>query len=846
MQRLDSDSVIILSLLAAAVCYVILFSLPDIAQTGIIGFRGEVKDDQFTVAKVWRGSPAELAGIQVGDVITATDGRRTAEWLRLFRSERGNYQAERYRLRNRTVVYRLARYQESVNLELRTRKLRAGEIATHYGLKITLVLFLAGLAIWISLSRTRKQDAYLVSLGLCFAIPWLASLQPYSHLFFSPLYREASFPLLYFIESLETFSLPLVMSTLVHITLVFPEPRPLLSRHRWLLFPLYLLPPLILLFGMFLAEGDLLTRIAFVYHARVWIVTILLVMATLLILYSFRSCVARLQRERTRWIVVSMVIVAVSHLVCWNLPILLLGEPLIANYDWLLIPLALIPLSMTVSITNHELFGIRGIVRGRIKLLQARLEKEQHLVINRDQRIRELSHEIEQLRAELKEYTLTEQAASQHLEELSGLRRLEARYPALAEIRQERLISVSPRWEQVFEQAVLAAQGNAPVLIMGEPGTGKTDLAWTIHRLGERKNAVYRAISCAQFEHADPAFALGRIFGFGTGHGLANVPREGQRGLLEECDGGTLFLDDVDRLPLNAQDLLLYPLEGKAFEPGIGRGPSRTAAVKFLFASNRDIGQLVADGKFRSDVLSRIGARIHIPPLRERPEDIPLLIEHFTREVSSELKHEVKVISPRTTNLLCRYPYPHGNARELRLEIYKAIGKAMLEDDHVLRAGYLSEKLRQPIVAGQADIETPTGRPASTAAQARRQRLSAALSSELAVLRKHQFQIRAAEEELGLSHKSRTLSNHLRGICIRALSENEWDVQRAAQSLTQSPDMGVNAKLQAKMRRYLKTIRQNVSAGTEKKLFNNLPVGYHESLKMAIARSRKKPELDSQ
>jgi transcriptional regulator with AAA-type ATPase domain len=759
----------------------------------------------------------------------------------LFEGERGSYHAERYRLRNRTVAYRVDRGQESVIVEVRTRDLRAGEIGTHYGLKIGLVVFLAGLAIWISLSRTRQRDAFLVSLGLCFAIPWLASLQPYSHQFFSPLYRGVSFPLLYFIELLETFSLPLVMSTLVHITLVFPQSRPVLSRHRWLLFPLYLLPPLVLLLGMLLAEGDLLTRIASVYLTRVWLVTILLVMATLLILYSFRSCDAPLQRERTRWIVVSMVIVAVSHLLCWNLPILFLGKPLIANYDWLLVPLALIPLSMTVSITNHELFGIRGIVRGRIRLLETRLEKEQHLVINRDQRIRELTHEIDQLRAELKEYTLTEQAASQDLQELSGLHRLEARYPALAEIRQERLISVSPRWEQVFEQAVLAAQGNAPVLIIGEPGTGKTDLAWTIHRLGERKDAVYRAISCAQFEHADPAFALGRIFGIGTGHGLPNVPRQGQRGLLEECDGGTLFLDDVDRLPLNAQDLLLYPLEGKAFEPGIGRGPARTASVKFIFASNRDIGQLIADGKFRNDVLSRIGARIHIPPLRERPEDIPLLIEHFTRQISAELKHEIKVISPRTSNILCRYSYRHGNARELRLEIHKAIGKAMLEDDHVLRAGYLSEKLGQPAAAGEGGIDTETGRRALAVEKGGRQRRGAVVSSELEVLRKHRFQIKPAEQELGLSHKSRTLSNHLRGICIRALSENQWDLQRAAQSLSQSPDPAVNAKLQGKMRRYLETIQQNVAAGTEKKLFNNLPVGYHESLKTAIAWSRRKP-----
>jgi DNA-binding NtrC family response regulator len=520
--------------------------------------------------------------------------------------------------------------------------------------------------------------------------------------------------------------------------------------------------------------------------------------------------------------------VAVSHLVCWNLPILLRGEPLIANYDWLLGPLALIPLSMTLSITNHQLFGIRGILRGRIRLLEARLEKEQSMVIRRDQRIRTLSHEIEQLRAELREYALAERITSRGQGEATGLERLEERYPELAAIRRERLISVSPLWEPVFEQVILAARGPAPVIIVGESGTGKTDLAWTIHRLGGRRDAVYRAVSCAQFEHADPAFALGRIFGIGSGHGLPNVPREGRRGLLEECDGGTLFLDDVDRLPLNAQDLLLYPLEGKPFEPGIGSGPSRTVTVKFIFASNRDPARMLGSGAFRADVLSRIGTRIDIPPLRERPEDIPPLVEHFTRQLAGELRHEIKLVSPGAMKRLCRHDFAEGNARELRLEIQQAIGRAMLEDDDVLRAGYLSDRL------GERRRHEPPPVPGSAAPA--HEDPGAGASRELAVLRRHRFQIRPAEEELGLSHKSRTLSNHLRGICIRALSENDWDPHRAAHALAQSDAPAVTAKLEGKMRRYLENIRRNVRLGTGNRLYNNLPVAYHDALGKAIGR----------
>ena len=836
MRKLGKESFIILGLLAVAVLYFILFPLPDINQTEIIGFRGHLEDDHFIVSRVWRHSPADHAGLEAGDVITGAGGRPIADWYRLFHSDRAAYHQQRVRLGDQSPGYQVLRDTEPLALQLTPREIRAAEIWTHYGFQMGLVVFLGGLAVFISLSNTSKQDAFLISLCMCCAIPWLASLEPYSHQFLSPLSRGASMPLVYFIKLLECFALMPVMSTLVHITLVFPEQRPVLKRHRWLLVPLYLAPPLILAIGMLLANGDLLNRIAAVYLLRLVLTTTLLILATLLILFSYRYCDSPAQRERTRWIVVSMAIVAVSHLVCWNLPILFRGEPLIANYDWLLVPLALIPLSMTLAITNHELFGIRGMIRGRIRLLEARLEKEQHMVIRRDQRIRELGHEIDQLQVELQEYTLAERAVSTGQEETPVLDRLEERYPELATIRRERLISASSLWGPVFEQAILAARGPAPVMIVGESGTGKTDLAWAIHRLGERKDAVYKAISCAQFEHADPAFALGRIFGIGSGHGLPNVPREGHRGLLEECDGGTLFLDDVDRLPLNVQDLLLYPLEGKPFEPGIGSGPARTVAVRFVFATNRDPDRLVSDGTFRGDVLARIGTRIDIPPLRERPEDIPLLVEHFTRQVSRELGHEITIISPGTMKLLCRYAFGEGNARELMLEIQRAIGKAMLENDNVLRAGYLSDKLGQLQTRAQKYPAATSAVPPTRPAPPGRDRDVAGVSRELAVLRKYRFQIRPAEDELGLSHKSRTLSNHLRGICIRALCENDWSAPRAARVLAQSGAPAIAVKLEGKMRRYMDNIQQNVHRGTERKLYNNLPVAYHDALNRAIAR----------
>ena len=824
------QGVIILGLLLIAVLYVILFILPDISQTEITGFRGQQIDEYFLVSHVWKGSPAEHAGLRPDDRILSAAGRSMTDWFGLFGSDESAYLRHRASMRDTAVQYHLLRDSRPIDTTLQARTPSLAEIGIHYGIKLALLVYLAGLAVFISLSSTRQRGTFLVSLSLCLAIPWLASLEPYSHLFFSPFLRGIM-PLTYTIKMVEAFSLLLFMSTLVHITLVFPERHPVLTKREQILVSLYLFPPALLGLVMLVSSGDLLNRLESVYLLRLWLTTILLVLATLLILYSYRHCESPLQRERTRWIVVSLVIVSVSHLVLWNLPLMLRGQALIANYDWLLVPMALIPLALTVSITNHELFGIRGIIRGRIRLLETRLDRERQMVVSQDQKIRDLSQEIEHLKSDLQEFTLSEQIAGPGQATAPALARLEQRYPELADIRRERLVSASPHWDQVFEQTVLAAQEITPVIIVGESGTGKTDLAWTVHRLGKRRDEVYKAVSCAQFEHADPAFALGRLFGIGTGHGLPHVPREGQPGLLEQCDGGTLFLDDVDRLPLNAQDLLLYPLEGKAFEPGIGSGSTRMVSIKFVFATNRDPDRLVAEGLFRADVLSRIGTRIDIPPLRERPEDIPPLIDLFVGEISAEFKHEITVISPRAMNLLCSRSWASGNARELRLEISKAIGRAMLEDDSVLRAGYLSE------LAGlQAPAEWKDGKHdlASTQSPGSDRADEPSISPELAVLRRSRFQIKPAEKELGLSHKSRTLSNHLRGICIEALSENDWDLQLAARKLSGTDDPTINTKIAGKMRRYLDNIRQNLRSGSEQRLYNNLPAHYHTALQKAI------------
>ena len=825
-------------LLALVIIYLLFMRIPAALSTYSIGFSTTVNGDSVQVDEVHPASPADLAGFRKNDLLLAIDSRKIPAWLTLYRENRSHYIAERFHWRERPVAFKVLREGLPIDLLVTPRPLSGAEVWIYNGARFSLLVFLIGLIISIILSRSRDASAFLIGVCFCAAILWLASLDPYWPKFMSPLIRGIPFGSLLFNAVVESFSIQLTMAALLHIAMVFPEKHPITLRHPWLVTAAYATSLGIPFLIMVMTRGDSLQRIIAVYEPRLLLNTGLLVLITLFMISTYHRSENPVQRARTRWIVTAMVMVATVHIALWNLPTLLTGTPLVPSYNWLLGPIALIPLALTMSILNHELLGIRGIIRGRLRLLEAQLERERHMVMNRDDRIHALSSEISELRASLDDYRQQESGGFiANSDSASGMTRLEQRYPELSNIRSERLLGVSPLWEEVFRQTVLATHDMTPVLIVGESGTGKTDVAWTIHHLGSLREQPYKTISCAQFEHADPAFALGRLFGIGTGHGLANVASDGTPGMLRECDGGTLVLDDFDRLPLPVQDLLLYPLEGRPFEPGIGSGPSRAVTIKFILATNRNPEELTRTGELRSDVLARLGARIDLPPLRERPEDIPILAEHFTRQLSMELGHEITIISPRTMNLLSRAKYAAGNARELRSVIRAAIGNAMLEDDNILRAGYLPTGSQAAIIS---DTEaTPPTTAAEVPGSVTESAASAAsLPAELLVLRKHGFRIKPAEAELGYSHKSRTLSHHLRGLCLQALADNGQDVERAVAWLSGNQDRAVHTRLRSKINRYLDSIREHISQGTEPKLYRNLPASYRASLNTILRHLR--------
>jgi len=205
------------------------------------------------------------------------------------------------------------------------------------------------------------------------------------------------------------------------------------------------------------------------------------------------------------------------------------------------------------------------------------------------------------------------------------------------------------------------------------------------------------------------------------------------------------------------------------------------------------------------------------------------LVDHYLQQLAPEFGHSISAVSPRAMSLFENGEYRLGNVRELLTELRHAVGQASLEQDSELRAGYLSQKLSTSFPKAMAA-------PVRSAQTATEPAQSPSAEIELDTLRRTGFNMKIAEAELGLSHKSRTLSHHLRGICLRALANHDWQIEPAAKSVVGEENPLLIGKIERKMGRYLQTIRQRVKTGDTHGLFSNLPAAYHESLQDAIDR----------
>lgn len=225
------------------------------------------------------------------------------------------------------------------------------------------------------------------------------------------------------------------------------------------------------------------------------------------------------------------------------------------------------------------------------------------------------------------------------------------------------LIGEAESIRQIREEIVIAAQNDANVLITGENGTGKQIVAENIHYLSPNLSGNFVDINCA----AIPENLLeSELFGYDKGAFTGAVANT--KGKFEIANGGTMFLDEIGELPLILQAKLLKALESRIFSP-LGSTKNVQLSARIIAATNRDIELEITDNKFRKDLYYRLNViHIHMPPLRERPGDIPLLVNNFLKEIGKESK---KFSSP-AIDLLLQYNWP-GNVRELRNIVERAV-----------------------------------------------------------------------------------------------------------------------------------------------------------------------------
>ena len=256
------------------------------------------------------------------------------------------------------------------------------------------------------------------------------------------------------------------------------------------------------------------------------------------------------------------------------------------------------------------------------------------------------------------------------------------------------IVGESPALRQVLDQVAIVAASDASVLILGETGTGKELIARAIHRMSRRKDNPFVKLNCA----AIPTGLLeSELFGHEKGAFTGAISQK--IGRMELADGGTLFLDEVGEIPLDLQPKLLRVLQDQEFER-LGSNHTIKVNLRLVAATNRDLAQRIADREFRSDLFYRLSVfPIRMPPLRERREDIPLLVRYFVRKFAQRMDRHIETVPKETMKALTLSSWP-GNVRELENLMERSV---ILSEGPALRVP-LSELSREgPAAPSQPD-----------------------------------------------------------------------------------------------------------------------------------------------
>jgi two-component system response regulator AtoC len=229
------------------------------------------------------------------------------------------------------------------------------------------------------------------------------------------------------------------------------------------------------------------------------------------------------------------------------------------------------------------------------------------------------------------------------------------------------IVAASPAMIELLEMLERAAEYKATVLLTGESGTGKEVLARAIHAQSGRRHQAFVAVNCGAIPEPLLESEL-----FGHARGAFTGADRARRGIFVEADGGTLFLDEIGELPASLQVKLLRVLQEEEVRP-VGEAKARSIDVRVIAATSRDLEREVAAGRFREDLFYRLDVfRLRVPPLRERREDIPLLVDHFLEQFREALGKPVRTIADDALDRLMEHAWP-GNVRELENVMERAM-----------------------------------------------------------------------------------------------------------------------------------------------------------------------------
>lgn len=249
-----------------------------------------------------------------------------------------------------------------------------------------------------------------------------------------------------------------------------------------------------------------------------------------------------------------------------------------------------------------------------------------------------------------------------------------------------RIIGQSPPMRGVYDVIEKVADTPSTVLITGESGTGKELIARALHQNSTRAKKPFVSVNCAAIP---PDLLESELFGYERGAFTGAVTSK--PGRFELADGGTLFLDEIAEIPVSMQVKLLRALQEQQFER-VGGIKTITVDIRLVTATNRDLKARIADGEFREDLYYRLNVvHVHLPPLRDRPSDIPLLVDHFVRKFNAKLSRVVTGFEDPAMGQLLRYGWP-GNIRELENVVERCM---IFAEDGKVGAQHLPAEIRE-------------------------------------------------------------------------------------------------------------------------------------------------------